>query len=504
MNFIDRFLNGITMYRLVLYYLMLLLGVAVIYCFLGVLHFNPFLMLVTIGILVGVSWITNELFSKVFNAPTNIESVYISALILALIVSPIKSVQDIPFIIWASVLTMASKYILAINKKHIFNPVAIAVVLTAYGFNGVASWWVGTSSMIPFLLLGALIVRKIQRFDLVFYFFLSTFVTMFGLTALKGGSMETVLHNVLFSSSLLFFAFVMLTEPLTSPPTKLLQSIYGAIVGLFFAPQFHIGSFFASPEMGLVIGNVFTYVVSPKFKVITTLKEKMQIAPDIFEFLFVPEKKIAFVPGQYMEWTVPHSHTDSRGNRRYFTIASSPTEDTLRLGVKFYPNGSSYKRALSTMDTKTPIIGAQVAGDFTLPADPKKKLVFVAGGIGITPFRSMIKYLIDTKQKRDIILIYSNRVRNEIIYADVFDQAQKELGIKTVYTLTDVNHISPDWDQMKGRVDALMIQQEVPDFLNRTFYISGTHAMVDAMHDLLKSMRIPEAQIKTDFFPGFV
>ena len=117
------------------------------------------------------------------------------------------------------------------------------------------------------------------------------------------------------------------------------------------------------------------------------LKEKVQLAPDIYDFIFVPTRKFAFAPGQYMEWTLGHDEPDSRGNRRYFTLASSPTENTLRLGVKFYQQSSSFKSALLAMDQQSEIVAAQVAGDFVLPDDPRQKCVFIAGGIGITPFR---------------------------------------------------------------------------------------------------------------------
>jgi len=77
------------------------------------------------------------------------------------------------------------------------------------------------------------------------------------------------------------------------------------------------------------------------------------------------------------------------------------------------------------------IVASQLSGEFILPADESKKLVFLAGGIGITPFRSQIKYLIDTKQKRDIILFYSNRTPADIAYKEIFDQAQINFGLKT-------------------------------------------------------------------------
>jgi len=491
------------MYRLVVYYLLFLLFVASVFGFFGILPYSPIAVVLTTSVFVAICWITNKIFAWAFNAPTNVESVYISALILALIISPMKSFADIPLIFWASVLTMASKYILAIDKKHIFNPVAIAVTITAFAFNGSASWWIGTVSMLPFALLGFLIVRKIRRYDLIFYFIIAAVVTMLGFCLVQKANLLTTLQQIIASSPVFFFASIMLTEPLTTPPTKTLQSIYGVLVGVLFAPQFHLGSFYTTPEQALVIGNVFSYIVSPKYKVLTTIQQKIQHGADMIDFIFPLQKKLAFTPGQYMEWTLPHKNSDSRGNRRYFTLASSPTENTLRLGIKIYPNGSSYKKAMLATQG-TPIVGAQVSGDFTLPKDPKQKLVFIAGGIGITPFRSMIKYLVDIKQSRPIILLYSNKTVDEVVYYDVFNQAQQQLGIKTVYTLTDTTKLPENWRGRVGRIDATMISQEVPDFMQRTFYLSGPHAMVRAYQETLKNMGVPEKQVKIDFFPGFV
>src|SRR6266404_1797247 len=186
MKYIDNFLDTITMYRLVLYYLLLLLGAAFIYCVLGILHFNPFLLVFSAVFLVAVCWTTNKLFAKIFGAPANVESAYISALILTLILTPAQSLTDVLFLFWAGVLAMASKYILAINKKHFFNPVAIAVTVTALAGVGSASWWVGTLCMLPFTVLGLIIVRKIRRYDLVFYFFLAAFV-MIGICTIVQG-----------------------------------------------------------------------------------------------------------------------------------------------------------------------------------------------------------------------------------------------------------------------------------------------------------------------------
>jgi ferredoxin-NADP reductase len=198
-----------------------------------------------------------------------------------------------------------------------------------------------------------------------------------------------------------------------------------------------------------------------------------------------------------------HARPDNRGNRRYFTIASSADEREVRIGVKIYPGASSFKRSLLAMRPGNEIVASQLAGEFVLPANQQEKLVFMAGGIGITPFRSMIRYLLDRRERRPITVFYSNRTAPEIVYADVLEDARKELGIRTVYTLTDANNIPPDWQGRTGRVDAEMIARVVPDYRERTFYLSGPRSLVVGFQEVLRKIGIPKSRIKTDFFPGF-
>jgi glycine betaine catabolism B len=504
-NIIDNFLNRITMYRLVLYYLIVILVAAVVLSFFHVLPYDPLAIIFSSLFLVFFCGYVNDFFASVFEAPTNMESVYITALILALIITPVKSLNDFIFLGWAAGLAMASKYILAINKKHLFNPVAIAVALTAFGISHSASWWVGNLYLMPLVVLGGLLItRKIRREDLVISFFLTVMVIVTGLSLLKGGNLPITLNQIFFHSSLFFLGFVMLTEPLTTPPTKNLQLIYGVLVGLLFIPQIHVGGIYSTPELALLVGNIFAYLVSPKEKFILKVKEKIRLGPDMIDFIFPVSKKLSFLPGQYMEWTLAHKNPDSRGSRRYFTLASSPTEDNLRIGVKFYQSGSSYKKSLLELNDQTPIVAGQRAGDFTLPKKKNERLAFMAGGIGVTPFRSMIKYLLDKDEARDIVLFYSNRKIEEIVYRDVFDQAATDLEIKVVYTLTDRESIPVGWTGKIGRINDQMIKEDLPDYQERLFYLSGPHAMVTGFEETLKKLGVKENKIIKDYFPGFV
>ncbi len=513
---IDSFLNKITMYRLVLYTLMVLIAIAAVLGALGKIPYTAPEILYSAVFFTFVCWVANEVFAWAFNAPANVESVYITAFILTLIISPAKTMDlgYFAFMGWAAVWAIAGKFIFAIGKKHIFNPAALGVAMTALFAGMAASWWVGTAYMAPFVLAGGLlIIRKIRRSDLAWAFFIAATVTICAFNIAAGFNIISALPKIFLDAPILFFGFIMLTEPLTTPPTKNLRVAYGILVGFLFAPQLHIGNLYLTPELALLLGNLFSYLVSPKQKLILKLKQITRLTPDTFDFIFTPPRQLAFAPGQYLEWTLGHEKTDSRGNRRYFTIASSPTEPDIKMGVKFYGAGetspvnshgtSSFKKALAGLKPGDTIVASQLAGDFTLSKDADQKLTFIAGGIGVTPFRSMVKYLMDEGKNRDIVMLYSNKTVSDIAYKELFDEAAAKINLKMVYALTDTNQAPANWDGPTGYVSAAMIKKYIPDFMERKFYISGPQAMVTDVAEDLSSLGLPATQIKKDFFPGF-
>jgi ferredoxin-NADP reductase/Na+-translocating ferredoxin:NAD+ oxidoreductase RnfD subunit len=497
---IDSWLNRITMYRLVMYFTLLLIAVAFVISFFGLLPYSPFAIFTSFWLFLAVCWVANESLTKFFKAAPNTESVYITAFILTLIVPSAlpNNLNGMLFIVAASVLAMASKYVLTIGKKHLFNPAAVAVVITAYAFNDSASWWIGGNVwLLPLVLIGGLVItRKIQRFDLVLTFL----VVAFGTISMHSWpeSPLDVAQKIVLHTPIFFFGMIMLTEPLTTPPTRGRRIAYGALAGLLYGPFVHVGGVYSTPELVLVVTNVFSYIVSPKIALRLTLQNIEQAANGVYTFIFKPDKKFIFTPGQYLEWTLPHERPDQRGNRRYFTIASSPMSSSVSLGVKFYEPASTFKKKLLELQPGDSLMAGALAGDFTLPKNPKVKLAFIAGGIGITPFKSMIEFMLDTKdnkgERRDVALFYSNKTAAEIAYKDLFEKAQRELGIKLVYTVTNET----------GFLTASKIKETIPDFTERTFYLSGPRSMVEAFEKTLSSMGVSRLHIKTDFFPGFV
>lgn len=499
-KFIDNFLNNITMYRLMLYFLIFLISVATVFSFFKILPFNPLSLVLSAVVLVVACFLTNTILAKIFKVSANLESAYITALILALIITPAANFYNSFFLVLYAAIAMASKYLVPIGKKHVFNPAAFAVSLPMFisglfenSFPG-ASWWVGSMPLTLFVLIGGiLVVRKIGRFSLVVSFLIASLIVTLGFSLLRKADLMLVFKDTVLNSPLLFFAFVMLTEPQTTPPTNKLRILYGGIVGFLSTNLLY--------EIALLFGNVFSYTTNTQQILVLKLKEKVQVGKNIYGFIFSPGKKFNFLPGQYLEWVLDFPNPDDRGNKRYFTIASSPTEDDIQIGIKISDKSSSFKKALLSLPKDGKIIAGQLAGDFILPNDLNQKLVFIAGGIGVTPFRSMVKYLLDKNQKRPITLFYMVKESSEIVYRDIFDDAQQKLGIKVIYVITDVSKVPAKWMGKIGYINTAMIKKEVPDFKDRLFYLSGPRAMVSSLEEVLYAMGIK--QVKTDYFPGY-
>jgi ferredoxin-NADP reductase len=252
----------------------------------------------------------------------------------------------------------------------------------------------------------------------------------------------------------------------------------------------------------LIIGNLLAYCITKEVRVQLKLKGKRQIAKDIYEFDFVPRGSFYFLPGQYLEWTITPVDADSRGNRRYFTIASSPTEKVLSIAVKVDQNSSSFKKHLLEMREGSSIVAGQLAGDFVLPKDQQQKLVLIAGGIGITPFRSMARYLIDRREQRDVVLFYICSHPDEFAY-DVLWQEAKNHGWKVVLVLSNRAAKPSKWTGELGYLTTGMLKRQVPDYAERQFYLSGPNAMVTSYKKLLSKLGVAASQLKTDYFPGF-
>lgn len=481
MNLLDKFLNPHPMYKLVLACLAVLSLYSVLVSFFGTFPFTPIQAIISLLLIIFTSQMTNMLIGKILNVNTNKESTLITALIIFLIFYPGTNFLQYLILVVTSIIAVLSKYLLSIHLKNIFNPVAIAAVILSSWPQTSAVWWVGSREIFPLMLLvSILIVRKTRR-ELMYFSFISASVVMSLLNSIS-------ITDLFISWPILFLGSVMLTEPTTTPPTKRLQVFYGLIVGLLFTSKIHAGIIFLTPELSLVIGNIFSYIFSPKYRYKLKLLKKINESQDTYTFKFISNKPVEFIAGQYAEWTIKDGKSDSRGNRRYFTIASAPGTREVDLGIKVFSNSSWYKNKLMGMSSNEKVTLSQISGDFVI-SDYTKKYVFIAGGIGITPFRSMILDSMSRSLQVDIDLIYANSSKDSIPYKELFDSASKKINLR--------NHYISD------RLSKDSLQKMVPDFINRTFYISGPSGMVEGYKKLLLSLKVSRKNIITDYFPGF-
>lgn len=487
------------------WYLRLLFGAALIFSFLKIIPYNPIDILTNGFYVIAMCYGANQLFAYFFKVKPNYESQFITGLILALIIGPLPLLPNLFFLTITPILAMASKYLITINKQHVFNPVSFAVVVTAVLFHSGASWWIGSIPMSPFIILGGIIMlRKIHRFNLTLGF-LFTYLLFIIVTNLQSFSSFTtvvaILRNTLFVSPLLFFSFVMLTEPLTSPADKNLRTYYGIFTAFVFIMLQKFTPFSYTLELSLLIASLAGRVVRFNTKYSLALKQKKEIAPTIWKFLFDPVRPFQYIPGQFLEWSLPHKYPDSRGTRRYFTISSSPSEKDILLTVKIPEKPSSFKSALKELPIGESVYATGLEGDFIEPKKDDRQFVFIAGGIGVTPFRSIIKHLLDTNKQISITLFYSASSQEEFVFENIFAEAEKKLAIKTVYIIT--KDVPKDWPGEIGRIDEQMIKRHVENATDAFYYVSGPQPMVIAYEKMLGDMGVKKSQIKTDYFPGY-
>lgn len=217
----------------------------------------------------------------------------------------------------------------------------------------------------------------------------------------------------------------------------------------------------------------------------TAFIKKEQVGKNIYTFWFKPAKKPHQVAGQFTEINLKHSGADKRGTKRWFTLSNSPTEDNLSITTKFSAKSSTFKQKLKSLRPGTKLDLASPMGDFVLPKDSSIPLVFVAGGIGVTPFRSILKYLEGTGQKHRITLIYGVRDREELYFEELIKR--------------NTDRFVPTTE----RLSADFILQYASPSKGDIIYLSGPEPMIEKLNNDLLAKGVASTQLRTDFFPNY-
>lgn len=495
---LNRSLGLLSMYKGLLVGLLFIWLVALVLSITGALALSPIALVVGLLVTCGATWLGSWIAGWLFGVHSQADSSLITGLILTLIITPTMSVSSIAVMAFAGVVAGVSKYILTWRGRHIFNPAALAAVVVTVSGLGSASWWIATPALTPAVLLCTLIVLyQTKRFRMAGIFLAITVpVTLVQLLSF-GSPLDQALW-LLLSWPLLFIVGVMLVEPLTLPPKKWQVYTVTIIVALLVAVPFSLGPIHMTPALALLVGNLIAAVMARRSALQLTLKERIQLTPSSFELRFSPSRPVSYEAGQFIEISLPHAHADLRGERRSFSVTSAPGDEHLSLGIKFYEPSSSFKKALTALK-ETPIQVTQQAGDFVLPKDATKPLLYIAGGIGITPFISHIRTLIKQNQTRDIIMIYAISNAAEFAYADELSHD----FIKGIVISPERPPTLPaNWQHIEGRqlnLDAFL--ENIDSLASRRAYISGPTPFVQSAKHQLRHHGV--RHIVTDYFVGY-
>jgi ferredoxin-NADP reductase len=216
-------------------------------------------------------------------------------------------------------------------------------------------------------------------------------------------------------------------------------------------------------------------------------------------FFFQPESPLTFRAGQYLRYMLPHADPDTRGISRSFSIASSPDEPLLRLTTRLSTPPSTFKQALARLHPGAMVDASGPFGQFVYP-ESDVPTVFIAGGIGITPMRSILGDLASRNVRLRSTLFYSNASQDIPFRTWLDGLAEDWPELRVIYTVT---RPAPEWKGPTGRIDAAFIKQYVPDVAPSLFMVSGPTPLVDAMRATLADVGVDPDQVKHEAFPGY-
>ena len=212
---------------------------------------------------------------------------------------------------------------------------------------------------------------------------------------------------------------------------------------------------------------------------------------NVWSFFFEPASPFSWKPGQFLYCSLKHNHMDNRGDHRYFTIASAPHEQTIRFTVRYFETASSaFKQKMFSLEPGAGMDVYPPDGSFTIE-DYSKKYLCIAGGIGITPFRSQCNNFNHEKAFPDLVLVYGSQTPDPI-FSQEFDAYTK-----TYPRFNVLYRIAPQV------INAEFITGHVADYKERLLYVSGPEPMVKTIAPMLQTLGVPKRFIKTDYFPGY-
>jgi ferredoxin-NADP reductase len=222
-----------------------------------------------------------------------------------------------------------------------------------------------------------------------------------------------------------------------------------------------------------------------------------ETAQNIRTFWFKPGHPVHYQAGQYIEMLLPHEGADERGQKHWFTLSSSPSEKLLSITTKRAVDlMSTFKQTLFGLQPGAAITLSEPMGDFVLPKDTAIPLLFVVGGIGVTPVRSMVKWLADTDEKRTVQILYGARTLEEVAFRELFENYGAKLDII-------LSEQANNWSGRTGHISSELILEQAAQYNKPLIYVSGPEPMVETLEAQLLAGGADKSRLVLDFFPGY-
>jgi ferredoxin-NADP reductase len=235
----------------------------------------------------------------------------------------------------------------------------------------------------------------------------------------------------------------------------------------------------------------------------TQLVERREIAEGTMAFHFARPAGFQFKPGQSVRITlVDPPETDVKGNARAFSIASAPGEDRLMIATRM--RDTAFKRVLKTMGPRAKVQIRGPAGKFALDEGATRPCAFLAGGIGITPFISMLRQATTEKSGRKLYLFYGNRRPEDAAFLDELQPLQaRNPNYRLIATMAEMEKSRQPWTGETGFIGKDLLARYLADFAAPAYYIAGPPAMVETMQEMLASVGVNAEDVRTDEFYGY-
>ena len=232
------------------------------------------------------------------------------------------------------------------------------------------------------------------------------------------------------------------------------------------------------------------------------VKETREVAQGTLLVVFdLQGEEVDFRPGQYFWVELPNrGYEDEKGLRRHFSVVTSPTEHGV-LGVCTRLRDTAFKKTLAELEVGDEIEVEPPKGDYVLPEDTSPHYVFVAGGIGITVFRCMLRYIADKGEPYRVTLVYSNRDRASTAFLEELQELEKTIpDLQVVLTITE----DEGWEGESRFVSPELLSDHLEgELVDHTYLVAGPPALVEAVTGQLSTAGVPDEQVLPDRFSGY-